>query len=226
MDLRYTDEYEAFRAEVKSFLDANWPLTGEEAKLSLEEGAALFRQRAIQAGYMARAIPKAYGGSEQEPDVLEATIISQELTRAGAPREAMGLGPSLLVPTLLDHGEQWQKEKFIGPTMRGEIRWCQGYSEPGSGSDLASLQTRAELVGDEWVINGQKIWTSGAQGAQFMFCLTRTEPDAPKHAGISYLLIDMDQPGIDVRPLRMMTGSAVIGYPTTAKARSTSWTSA
>jgi alkylation response protein AidB-like acyl-CoA dehydrogenase len=93
-------------------------------------------------------------------------------------------------------------------TILGEIAWCQGYSEPGSGSDLASLSTKAELVGDEWVINGQKIWTSGAKQADFMFCLCRTEPDAPKHAGISYLLIDMQQPGIDVRPLRQMTGTA------------------
>jgi len=208
MDLRYTDDYEAFRAEVKSFLDANWPLKGEEAKLGLEQAAALFRQRAIEAGYLARAIPKAYGGSEQDPDVLKATIITEELTRASAPREAMGLGPNLLVPTLLDHGSQWQKEKFIGPTMRGEIRWCQGYSEPGSGSDLASLQTRAELNGDEWVINGQKIWTSGAQVADYMFCLCRTEPDVPKHAGISYVLIDMKQPGIEVRPLKQMTGDS------------------
>ncbi|MBW2281108.1 MAG: acyl-CoA dehydrogenase family protein, partial [Deltaproteobacteria bacterium] len=162
----------------------------------------------IEAGYLARRIPKVYGGSEQEPDVLKATIISEEFARAAAPGEAMGLGPNLLVPTLLDHGDQWQKEKFIGPTMRGEIRWCQGYSEPGSGSDLASLQTRAELQGDEWVINGQKIWTSGAQAADYMFCLCRTEPDVSKHAGISYLLIDMKQPGIEVRPLKQMTGDS------------------
>jgi alkylation response protein AidB-like acyl-CoA dehydrogenase len=112
------------------------------------------------------------------------------------------------VPTLLEKGEAWQKEKFVGPTTRGEIAWCQGYSEPGSGSDLASLKTRAELVGDEWVINGQKIWTTTAQHADYMFCLCRTEPDAPKHAGISYLLIPMKQPGIEVRPLRQMTGGA------------------
>jgi alkylation response protein AidB-like acyl-CoA dehydrogenase len=114
----------------------------------------------------------------------------------------------MLVPTLLERGSEWQKERFVPGTLLGEITWCQGYSEPGSGSDLASLKTRAELDGDEWVINGQKIWTSGAQQADFMFCLARTEPDAPKHAGISYLLIDMKQPGMDVRPLKQMTGSA------------------
>ncbi len=208
MDLRYTDEYEAFRTEVRSFLKDNWPLKGADAELPAEAGAARFRERAIAAGYLARAIPKAYGGSEQAPDVLKATIISEELRKARAPGEAMGLGPSLLVPTLLDHGTDWQREKFIGPTMRGEIRWCQGYSEPGSGSDLASLQTRAEISGDQWLINGQKIWTSGAQGADYMFCLCRTEPDAPKHAGISYLLIDMKQPGIEVRPLKQITGDS------------------
>ncbi len=208
MDLRYTDEYEAFRTEVRSFLKDNWPLQGADAELPAEAGAARFRERAIAAGYLARAIPKAYGGSEQAPDVLKATIISEELRKARAPGEAMGLGPSLLVPTLLDHGTDWQREKFIGPTMRGEVRWCQGYSEPGSGSDLATLQTRAEISGDEWVINGQKIWTSGAQGADYMFCLCRTEPDAPKHAGISYLLIDLKQPGIEVRPLKQITGDS------------------
>ena len=208
MDLRYTEEYEAFRVELQAFLKDNWPLRGEEADLPAEQGAARFRERAIAAGYLARAIPRAYGGGEQEPDVLKATIITEELRRARAPGDAMGLGPSLLVPTLLDHGVDWQKEKFIGPTMRGEIRWCQGYSEPGSGSDLASLQTRAELVGDTWLINGQKTWTSGAQAADYMFCLCRTEPGAEKHAGISYLLIDMKQPGIEVRALKQMTGDS------------------
>ncbi len=114
----------------------------------------------------------------------------------------------MLVPTLLDRGEEWQKEKWIRDTITGKVVWCQGYSEPGSGSDLASLKTRGELVGDEWVINGQKIWTSGADRADYMFCLVRTEPEASKHAGISYLLIDMHQPGVDARPLRQMTGGS------------------
>jgi alkylation response protein AidB-like acyl-CoA dehydrogenase len=123
-----------------------------------------------------------------------------------APGDVAGIGTMMLVPTLLEKGEEWQKEKFVPPTIQGEIGWCQGYSEPGSGSDLASLKTRAELVGEEWVINGQKIWTTTAQNADYMFCLCRTEPEAPKHAGISYLLIPMKQPGIEVRPLRQMTG--------------------
>ena len=114
----------------------------------------------------------------------------------------------MLVPTLLELGTEEQKKDWISKTIKGEIIWCQGYSEPGSGSDLASLQTKAEDDGDDFVINGQKIWTSSAQFSDMMFCLVRTEPDAPKHKGISYILIDMKTPGIDVRPLMTMTGHA------------------
>ncbi len=208
MDLSYSEQYEAYRAEVASFLAANWPPQGAEQEVSQVEQASRFRAKAIEAGYLARAIPKRYGGSEQDADVLKAQIIREEFARAHAPGEVAGIGPGMLVPTLLERGEEWQKEKFVGPTIRGEIVWCQGYSEPGSGSDLASLQTKAELVGDEWVINGQKIWTSGAHRADYMFILCRTEPDQPKHAGISYLLLDMKRPGIEVRPLKQMNGAA------------------
>ncbi len=208
MDLSYGSETEGFREEVSAFLEANWPLGGDEAKLSFEEQAVIFRGRAIEAGFLYRNIPRKYGGSEQEPDVLKAQVIREEFGKKWAPMEARGIGTMMLVPTLLERGEEWQKEKFVKDTIEGRIVWAQGYSEPGSGSDLASLKTRGELDGDEWVINGQKIWTSGAQHADWMFCLVRTEPDAPKHAGISYLLIDMHQPGMDVRPLRQMTGGA------------------
>ena len=208
MDLSYGAEMEGFRDEVKAFLADNWPLTGEEAELPFEEASRVFRGRAIDAGYLYRNIPRQYGGSEQAPDVLKAQVIREEFGRVWAPMEARGIGTMMLVPTLLERGEEWMKEKFVRKSITGEYVWCQGYSEPGAGSDLASLKTKGELVGDEWVINGQKIWTSGAQHAHYMFCLVRTEPDAQKHAGISYLLIDMDQPGIDVRPLRQMTGGA------------------
>ena len=208
MDLSYGQESEDYRGEVKRFLSANWPLEGDEAKLSREDGARLFRERAIAEGYLCRNIPKQYGGSEQPADALRGQVIREEFGAAWAPMEPRGIGTMMLVPTLLERGEEWQKEKFVGPTIRGEITWCQGYSEPGSGSDLASLMTKGEIEGDEWVINGQKIWTSGAQRADYMFCLVRTEPDEKKHAGISYLLIDMKTKGIDVRPLRQMTGSA------------------
>ncbi len=206
MDLSYGKEYEEFRTQVRDFLAAHWP--PDEGEADRAEGTHRFRQQAIEAGYLYRNIPSRYGGSEQEPDAVEAQILREEFSRVRAPMEIHGIGMMMLVPTLLERAEEWQKEKFVAPTVRGEIVWCQGYSEPGSGSDLASLQTRAEIVGNDWVINGQKIWTTNAQNADWMFCLCRTEPEAQKHAGISYLLIPMKQPGIEVSPLKTMNGSA------------------
>jgi alkylation response protein AidB-like acyl-CoA dehydrogenase len=206
MDLSYGAEYEAFGDEVRAFVEANWK-PGADERTPEAEQIAEFRMKAIAAGYLARSIPKQYGGSGQELDLIKNAVISEEFRKAGAPEDPADLGFGLLVPTLLEVGEEWQKEKFIPPTVRGEIRWCQGYSEPGAGSDLASLQTRGELVGDEWVINGQKIWTSTAEVCDYIFCLVRTEPDQAKHAGISYLLVDMHQPGVEVRPLKQMTGN-------------------
>ena len=207
MDLRYSEEYEQFRAQVRAFLAENWPPKGAEVELGAGERVARFRKRAIERGYLARALPRKYGGSEQTPDVLRAVSIQEEFGRVGAPQD-IGVPGAQLLPTLLAHGTEQQKLRYLPPTILGELVWCQGYSEPGSGSDLASVQTRAELVDDEWLINGQKIWTSGAQQADMIYLLCRTEPDAGKHAGISYLLLDMKQPGIDVRPLRMMSGEA------------------
>ena len=208
MDLSYGPEYEEFRGEVREFLKANWPQRAGEAELPKPQRARRFRERAVEAGYLLRWIPRAYGGSEQPSDALRASILREEFTRVRAPQEPRGIGMMMLVPTLLEKGAEWQKQKFVPPTAMDEMHWCQGYSEPGSGSDLASLKTRAELVGDEWVIHGQKIWTTNAVEADYMFCLCRTEPDAPKHAGISYLLVPMKQPGVEVRPLRQMNGSA------------------
>jgi alkylation response protein AidB-like acyl-CoA dehydrogenase len=205
MDLEYSDEHEAFRMEVREFLKG-WPLRGKEAELPMQEQEALFRARGIEAGYVYRVIPSEYGGSGQPLDVIKDQILREEYAEAGAPGDSATQGPGMLCLTLLDWGTEEQKRRFISPTLRGEMRWCQGYSEPGSGSDLASLQCSARLEGDEWVINGQKIWTSNAVESQYMFGLFRTEPEASKHAGISYLLIEMDQPGIEVRPLVNMTG--------------------
>nr|WP_180203608.1 acyl-CoA dehydrogenase family protein [Pseudomonas sp. SbOxS1]NYU03339.1 acyl-CoA dehydrogenase [Pseudomonas sp. SbOxS1] len=189
----------AFRQEVADFLGANWqPKTSDKG---------LFRQAAVERGYLYRNVPKAYGGSEQAPDLARAQIIQEEFNRVRAPMEVPGVGYGMLVPTLLGCAEPWQKERFISPTLSGEIRWAQGYSEPNSGSDLASIRTRARLEGDEWIIDGQKIWSSGADKAHFMFMLVRTEPQASKHAGISYLLVDLRQPGITIRPLRQINGS-------------------
>ena len=207
MDLEYGERYEAFRREVRAFLDAH---KHERPDLGLATGDPEARRRwlslLIERGYWARTIPEEYGGHGAAPDLLETVIMDEEFNRAGLPRGMMAQGPSMLVPTLLQHGSEAQKKRWIGPTMRGEVMWCQGYSEPGAGSDLASLTTRADDAGDHFVVNGQKIWTSTADKADMMFLLCRTEPDAPKHAGISYLLVPMDSPGIEVQPLRTMCG--------------------
>ena len=221
MDLSYGPEYEAFRSEVRKFLDDHWtdadrasnpPPTAQASLVGgfirIDQRATDFRTKAVGRGYLYTSVPRAYGGSEQEFDPIKSLIIGEEFRRAKAPGEVIGQGPSMLVPTLVEHGTPEQKEFFIRDTLLGRIKWCQGYSEPGSGSDLASLRTRGELDGDFWVVNGQKIWTSNADDADWMFCLVRTEPDAPKHDGISYLLIDMKTPGLDVRPLRQMTGDS------------------
>jgi alkylation response protein AidB-like acyl-CoA dehydrogenase len=208
MDLRYGEKYEAFRAEVREFL-RGWPLTGAEAELPQKDGEALFRARGIERGYVYRHIPAEYGGAGREPDVVIDQILSEEYALSGAPGPLLTQGAGMLAPTLLDVGREDQKKRFVARALTGEDVWCQGYSEPGAGSDLAALTSRAELVGGEWVIHGHKIWTSGADKADYMFGLFRTEPEAKKHAGISYLLLDMHQPGITVRPLREMTGGAL-----------------
>jgi alkylation response protein AidB-like acyl-CoA dehydrogenase len=206
MDLRLGEEHEKLRADVRAFCAASWPLRGAEAKLGEREQAILWRRRALAAGYLHRMVPPAYGGAGAAPDVIAETVIRRELDRAGVPHRGVVQGTHMLVPTLLECGTEEQRRAYVEPTLTGELTWCQGYSEPGAGSDLASLQSRAELVGDEWVLNGQKVWTSNADRADMMFGLFRTEPDAPRHAGISYLLVPMKTPGIEVRPLTMMQG--------------------
>ena len=159
----------------------------------------------IENGYFARNIPKQYGGYGGDLDIVKNVIINTEFSKAGIPCGTGGQGIDFLVPTLLEMGTDEQKDYYIKSALHLETIWCQGYSEPNAGSDLASLQTKGVLEGDEWVINGQKIWTSTAKYSQMMFCLVRTEPGEPKHKGISYLLIPMDTPGIEIRPLVDMT---------------------
>ncbi len=207
MDLEYSHEHQAFRQEVQTFLADNKQRSPTVRRGKPTREQIEWQQLLIENGYAARTIPKEYGGFGAEPDILKSHIIAEEFAKA---RVVPGhSGDNRLVPTVLELGTEEQKQKYVVPSVRGEMSWCQGYSEPGSGSDLASLTTKAELDGDEWVINGQKIWTSGAQYADQIFCLVRTEPDAPKHQGISYLIFSMDTPGIDVRPLVTMTGEAV-----------------
>jgi alkylation response protein AidB-like acyl-CoA dehydrogenase len=206
MDLSYGPDYETFRDDVHAFLAEAWP-QGRAVDGSPHEQQQRFILDATARGYMYRSIPRRFGGSEQPFDPLREAIVSEEFDRAGAPWRLGLQGVGMIVPTLLEVGADWQREKFIAPTLRGDYTWCQGYSEPNAGSDLASLRSSARLEGDEWIINGQKIWTSDATDAGYMFGMFRTEPDAPKHGGISYLLLEMDQPGIEVRPLRQITGS-------------------
>ena len=210
MDLSLDQRYLVFREDVRAFIAANRehapPAVTFRDRVKPGPAEFAWQARLIEAGYAARTIPREYGGFGAEPDLLEQSIIAEEFSAAGVQGGLQGIGIIMLVPTLLEVGTPEQKARYIPKAITGDEWWCQGYSEPGSGSDLASLRTNGRLEGDEWVINGQKIWTSGAHYAQMMFCLVRTEPDAPKHRGISYLLIPMDTPGVTVSPLKTMTG--------------------
>jgi alkylation response protein AidB-like acyl-CoA dehydrogenase len=207
MDLSYGSQYEEFRRETRRFVEQHAHLAPKRLELDRDKLPA-WQELLIQHGYLARDIPKQYGGYGAEPDILKSRIISEEFARAHISPGYRGQGIAYLVPVLLELGTEDQKRTIIPPTLRAEMIWCEGYSEPNAGSDLASLRTRAVLDGDEWVVNGQKIWTSTAEMADWIFCLVRTEPDAPKHQGISFLLFSMKTPGIEVRPLRTMTGDA------------------
>ena len=218
MDLNYGSEYKEFTEKLKKFCkkysgvhfsdSSKIPLAGSFKSGDLKMKRSDWQKLLIENGYFARSIPREYGGYGGETDIIKNRIIASEFAKAKVPPPMGGQGIDMLVPTLLELGTEEQKQKYIKPTLHGEIIWCQGYSEPNAGSDLASLQTKGELIEGNWVINGQKIWTSTAQYSQMMFCLVRTEPDATKHAGISYLLIPMDAPGIEIRPLVDMTLNA------------------
>jgi len=210
MDLSLTPEEQAFQRIVRTWLKANIPKAlARDRPMEAADPQRIARSKAWQrkvhdAGYLAMGWPKEFGG--QGADVMRQTIVNEEMVRARAPQLIGMMGIQMVGPTLISHGTDAQKRRFLPKILSAEEIWCQGYSEPGSGSDLASLRTRAELVGDHFVVNGQKIWTSNAQFADWMFCLVRTDPEAPKHRGISYVLIDMKSPGITVRPLVQMTG--------------------
>ena len=181
-------------------------LSGNSSRKSGKSvGRSEWQKLLIEKGYFARSIPKEYGGYGGEPDIIKSRIIAGAFAKYKVPNAMGGQGIDMLVPTLLEWGTEEQKQQYIESTLHGETIWCQGYSEPNAGSDLASLQTKGELIDGKWVINGQKIWTSTAQFSQMMFCLVRTEPEASKHAGISFILIPMDTPGIEIRPLVDMT---------------------
>ncbi len=215
MDFQYTPEQEAFRAEVRSWLEANLPpdlrVDDPRDERVAPDRQTFERRRAWQktmhaAGWVGLAWPKEYGG--RGASLIEQVIFDEEYTRARAPVLPGYSGIALCGPTLMRWGTEEQKRRFLPRILSADDIWCQGYSEPGAGSDLASLQTRAEDRGDFFLVNGQKVWTSGAQYADWMFMLVRTDPQAPKHQGISYLLVDMKTPGITVRPLVLLNGHA------------------
>jgi alkylation response protein AidB-like acyl-CoA dehydrogenase len=207
MDLRFSPEDEQYRLKLRAWLEENLPKEASPVEQDAEFTYRRAWQRQLYAGgWVGINWPKEYGG--QGATLIQQTIYAQEMTRAKAPQPANGLGISIVGPTLMHHGTEEQKKRFIPKILSGEEIWCQGFSEPNSGSDLASLQTKAVLDGDDFVVNGQKIWTSLGQYADWCILLVRTDPNAPKHRGISYLLVDMHSPGITVRPLKQITGNA------------------
>lgn len=210
MDLQYSAKYRSLQEEVRSFINEYRhlsPRTGGGRKRP-DKRALDWQKLLLDRGFFARNIPKDYGGFGLPVDVMELSIIADEFSIAGISPGIMNQGISMLVPTLLEVGTKEQCARWIRPTISGDVIWCQGYSEPGSGSDLAAAKTAARIEDGHFVINGQKIWTSSAHYADMMFLLCRTEADQGKHDGLSYLLVPMSTPGLEVRPLVTMTGRA------------------
>lgn len=214
MELTYSAEDEAFRAEIRTWLENN--LTGRFAELRGKGGSGReheafderleWNRHLAAAGWSCVAWPVEYGG--RGLSIEQQVIFHEEYARSGAPARVNHLGEELLGPTLIEHGTPEQRARFLPPIVAVEELWCQGYSEPGAGSDLAAVATQGRLVDNAWVINGQKVWTSLAQHAQWCFVIARTEEGSSRHAGLSYLLVPLDQPGIEVRPILQLTGTS------------------
>jgi alkylation response protein AidB-like acyl-CoA dehydrogenase len=217
-------EIEDFRKETRAWLEANcpasmrWPSDGGNPVLGDElvwggrkwkktdPDASAWLERMASRGWTAPTWPKEYGGGGLTKP--QAKVLAEEMAKLRCKPPLIGFGLTMIGPLLLEHGSEEQKRRYLPEICRGEIRWCQGYSEPGAGSDLASLQTRAILDGDAWVLDGQKVWTSYADKADWMFVLTRTDPTAAKQAGISFMLLDMESPGVSVRPIKLISGAS------------------
>jgi len=214
MDFTYTPEEEAFRQEVRAWLEPNlkahrerWSRDEDEFTQHPCSPASLaWHQRMHEGGWVGMNWPVAYGG--RGATQMEQIIFTEEGMRLGVPPEVNGMGINMVGPMLMHYGTEEQKARYLSKILSAEQIWCQGFSEPGSGSDLASLSTRAEEDGDDFVVNGSKIWTSNAHNAFGCLLLVRTDPEAPKHKGISCLLVEMNTPGITIRPLVQMTGDA------------------
>jgi acyl-CoA dehydrogenase len=213
------DELETFRSETRAWLEANCPPEMREPmrdesdacwggrNFKFKNEAQRFWMDVMAArGWTVPDWPKEYGGGGLSP--AQTKVLKQEMARIDARNPLMSFGISMLGPALLKYGSEEQKQRFLPEIARGEIRWCQGYSEPNAGSDLASLQTKCEDKGDHWLVNGQKVWTSYADKADWIFCLVRTDPQAPKHKGISFLLFDMASPGVSTRPILLISGNS------------------
>jgi len=212
-------DLDKFRAETRNWLVDNAPRSIIGTQLGLGEGnwggrKATYPNQDMKVwlevmagrGWTAPEWPTPYGGGGLSK--TEAKVLREEMAALKLPAPLVGFGLTMIGPTLLEYGNEEQKREHLPKIVRGEIRWCQGYSEPGSGSDLASLQTRAVLQGDYYVINGQKIWTSYANFSDWMFLLVRTDPNAPKHEGITFILMDLALPGVEVRPIKLISGSS------------------
>ncbi len=212
MDLAFSPEEERFRERVRSFLRDNLPPRWGTAEQKLPEGMSQteflrdWQRRLYAGGLLGMSWPKEYGG--QGASRTEMAIFNEEVARHRAPGPLNALGLSMAGPTIITHGTEEQKQRFLRKILTCEEVWCQGFSEPNAGSDVASLRTRAELRGDEFIVNGQKVWTSLAHIADWCMLLVRTDPEAPKHRGLSYLLVDMHSPGVTVKPLRQITGES------------------
>jgi alkylation response protein AidB-like acyl-CoA dehydrogenase len=211
VDLTYPPEAEAFRVEIRAWLEANLPtgwfepgfeMTAEQRR----EFNDTWVDKLFAGGWICASWPQAYGGKGLS--VMENVVLAEEFARAKAPMRGDFFGDTLVGPTILQWGTEEQKKEFLPKILSGQIRWCQGFSEPNSGSDLASLKTTAVRDGDEWVITGQKVWTTQAQYADYIFLLARTDPTVPQHAGISFLLVPMRQAGVEVRPIVQPDGTA------------------
>ena len=211
MDLTYPPEAEAFRLELRTWLEENLPagwgtpghsMTADERQSFNTE----WTKKLSEGGWICASWPTEYGG--RGLSLMESVVLNEEFANLNAPMRADFFGDTLVGPTILQWGTEEQKKFFLPKILSGEITWCQGFSEPDAGSDLASLKTKAELDGDEWVINGQKVWTTQAHYADYVFLLARTDKDVAKHAGISYLLVPMRQEGVETRPIAQVDGSA------------------
>jgi len=213
MNFDDTPEEAAFRAEVRAFLDANAPRKSDQRDAVGKEDLQAFLARAkawqakkAAAGYAAITWPKEYGGRGASP--IQSVIYQQEEARYAVPRGVFEIGLGMCIPTLMAFATEDQKKRFVGPALRGEEIWCQLFSEPAAGSDVAGIRTKAERDGDDWIINGQKIWTSGAHFCDWGIIVTRSDPTVPKHKGLTFFFLNMKSPGVEVRPIKQISGDS------------------